>query len=903
MQFLHGESVGHATNVTISGSYAYVVSSGSFNYAAGLYVVDISTPSDPQIIGWVDTGGTANGVTVSGSYAYLADGENGLQVIDISTPSNPYVIGSVGLDGYAMSVAVSGSYAYVSADGLQVIDISTPSNPQVIGSVDTGGAANSVAVLGDYAYVAEYYSTNDQTDNLYVIDISTPSNPKILSWVDAPDDFWDFTISGSYLYVVGQGLHVIDISTPPNPESIGLVTTPDTANDVDVSGNYAYVANGEENGTGLFPGLLVIDINTPSNPQAIGSFDTQYGAHGITVSGSYAYVACSDTYPYGNNGSLVVIDVSTPSSPQRIGSVDTYGGAYSVAVSGSYAYVAAYNLQVIDISTPSNPQVVGFANTPRAYGVAVSGNYAYVANSESNGQGLFPGLHVIDISIPSNPEIIGSVDTPWAAKDVAVLGNYAYVLAMENSDIFHVIDISTPSNPQIVGSVDCPGDAWSVTLSGGYAFVAAGQDYHGQFSGIHVIDISTPSSPQIIGTMDTLCDPHGVVVSGSYVYVADDWGLVILPEPVEVETVTVNSGTEISASLPSAIMPGRYSLTVFNDSQNYELFSAVSFTEDSSILNSKVIIVAGGGPDASGGTIWEETKLCANKAYDSLILQGYEHDSIYYMSMETGNAYVDKSNPATFLSDLSDAINLWSADASQLLLYFVDHGIEDQFILYSDGGSSQMLSAQELDGWLDTLQGTMTGPVTFIYDACEAGSFVSKMRPTDGKERIVVTSSSYEPAYFLENGESSFSFQFWDKTLLNKGNLGSSFSDAREAMKSYQSALIEANWDNEGKTNESEDLIIAEDMVIRRGGYVYIGVHPFVTSVSDAQTLSGETSATLWASGVIDAESVWALIIPPDINPDTSGIPITDLPTIELTDPDDRLARRRTRKPVARSRS
>ena len=53
-----------------------------------LYVMDISTPSSPEIIGTVDTPGEAWDVFVIGNYAYVADWTSGLQVIDISTLSN-----------------------------------------------------------------------------------------------------------------------------------------------------------------------------------------------------------------------------------------------------------------------------------------------------------------------------------------------------------------------------------------------------------------------------------------------------------------------------------------------------------------------------------------------------------------------------------------------------------------------------------------------------------------------------------------------------------------------------------------------------------------------------------------------------------------------------------------------
>jgi hypothetical protein len=253
--------------------------------------------------------------------------------------------------------------------------------------------------------------------------------------------------------------------------------------------------------------------------------------------------------------------------------------------------------------------------------------------------------------------------------------------------------------------------------------------------------------------------------------------------------------------------------------------------------------------------------------------------------METGNQFVD--NPSLKLY-LSDAINTWAGDATELLLFFVDHGEPENFILYSDGDYVQKLTAEELDGWLDDLQnGSMDGPITLVYDACQSGSFVSKLKPPDDlKKRIVITSASDEPAYFLEQGVESFSFQFWDKILWNEGNLGRAFSNARNIMQGYQSALVDA--DGDGVSNESEDLSIANNSIIRRGSPTYFTVQPIIGNVSvDDNLLSGSTSTTIRADNVVDADSVWAQIIPPDINPETSGIPITDLPTVELTDTDE----------------
>jgi hypothetical protein len=83
-------------------------------------------------------------VAVSGDHAYLSG--NGLRVIDVSTPSAPAEVGFVDTTGSEVDVAASGGYAYVAyagdeytGTGLRVIDVSTPSAPVEVGFVETPG--------------------------------------------------------------------------------------------------------------------------------------------------------------------------------------------------------------------------------------------------------------------------------------------------------------------------------------------------------------------------------------------------------------------------------------------------------------------------------------------------------------------------------------------------------------------------------------------------------------------------------------------------------------------------------------------------------------------------------------------------------------------------------------------
>jgi hypothetical protein len=856
---------GFAQAITVSGNTAYVADRES-----GLQIINIGNPSRPIILGFYDTPGEASDVVVSGSLAYVADSYKGLQIIDVSNPAAPILVGNLDLPGYSSGIFVSGSTVYMatSYEGLRIIKVVNPSTPNLIGSVDTPGWAQSVVVAGTTAYVA------DGNSGLQIIDVDTTafSGLKIIGSVNTPGDGRDVWVTDTTAYIADgyDGLQVVDVS---NPSSIfiGSVQTSTWAQDVALSGNYAYVT---EAGA-LSPGVTAVDISDPSNPTIVDEKNLGY-CYGIEVAGNYAYIA---NYMNG----LTILDISTPYAPTVAGSVNTPGNARDVSVSGTIAAIAdGSDLQIIDVSDPENPFIISSVDPDPAasssvYGVAVSGNTICIAgNSDS-------GFRVVDISDPYNPTVSNKINVD-DSEAIAILGDYAYVSGSIGSiRKLMVVDIN-PAHPEyltIVGEVNTTYFAEDITLSGSIAYLA------NQDQGVQIVDISDPENPTTIGTVDTFSNAMGVAVSGNAAFVADYYsGLAILPIPAEIAPVTVNSDTEIALTIPGPNVAGPYTLRVFNDSQSDEIYSAVSFTDRKQILNSKAIIVAGGGPDAFVD-IWAETKLSANKAYDVLLQQGYDHDSIHYLSMEnkSDNQYVDDRPLTEVLSTtMSDLTN--DEDKPDLLLFFVNHGEPDHFILRASESHIEKLSADELDDMLDTFQDTTDSLVMFIYDGCQSGTFVSKLKPFPGKKRVVITSTSNEPAYFLNQGIESFSFQFWDKILYNEGNVGQAFIAARDIMKAHnQTALLDS--DGDGIASEPEDLNEARTLIIRRESPAYSPVQPVIGSVSvDKQTLAGGTSATIQAQGVEYADSVRAQIIPPDINPDTSGSPITDLPSVELAGPE-----------------
>jgi hypothetical protein len=318
-----------------------------------------------------------------------------------------------------------------------------------------------------------------------------------------------------------------------------------------------------------------------------------------------------------------------------------------------------------------------------------------------------------------------------------------------------------------------------------------------------------------------------------------------------------------------------------------QVFSADSTSSPSpSQTRDKAIIVAGGGAFA-GNNIWDATQMCANFAYRALTYQGYTKDTIYYLSSDTdldldGNGLLDDVDAAATNSNFQSAITSWAQDAENLLIYATDHGGNGTFRT----SETEVLQASTLNSWLDTIQNTIPGEAVVVYDACRSGSFVDKLIPAAGKERIVLTSTSPdEEAIFCNQGSISFSYFFWGR-FFNGDSFYDSYVNARNSLviayDDKQHPLIEGN--GNGIADESGDKDAARQVKvgkeIRTGGGI-----PTIGSVSPAQTLNGQTSATIYAADVIDEDGisrVWAVITPPDYSPGSPDNPVTDLPMLEL---------------------
>ncbi len=297
--------------------------------------------------------------------------------------------------------------------------------------------------------------------------------------------------------------------------------------------------------------------------------------------------------------------------------------------------------------------------------------------------------------------------------------------------------------------------------------------------------------------------------------------------------------------------------------------------------SNKAIIIAGGGP-YPGNSLWDSTQMCANFAYRALTYQGFNKETIYYLSSDLdldldSNGVLDDVDGDVTYEALESAVN-WASDSETLVVYLVDHGGNGKFRMSGE----KTLSVEELDSLLDSLQENASCKVIVVYDACESGSFISNMQLPSGQERIILTSTSpHEPANFLTQGSISFSDFFWTH-VFNGINVKDAFELASTSMSSYQTAMIDANGNGVG--NEQEDKDLAAQLYIGNATIIY-GESPQIDAVSPGQTVNNTSSADLYASGVTDADGisrVWAVIRPPDYNQSDSGNPVQELPSIDF---------------------
>ncbi len=492
-----------------------------------LLIVDISNPAAPTVASAIRLVGSGFEILVDGTLAYLS-GWRGMSIFDVTTVTAPVQVGFYPTADFSNAVSIQGTTAYISAfeDGLHVVDITDPAAPSQLGHLPIEGYQEYVASVPGFAFLADGAAPPNWTGVFRVIDVSTPSAPFEVtslggySWLEA------VTLWGDYALVSNsdEGLHIIDVSTPATPTDIGDVELPGLQYFAATTATHALTAD-------FSGGVHVIDLNPVTAPAEVARIDAPGASTGVAF-------LDDDTLVTAGSGRLRLHDVSNPAAPSVTASIDLSTTSYpqDIEIVGDLAILVSRfdQITVVDLSDPAHPAEIGSVPANNARRIDVSGNYVYVAATDR--------IEVVDITIPSAPNIHGA-GYDMEARDVVIIGDTAFVAS--RNDGLQCLDISLPDAPTLIGSLVNDFDAFAVGTWGDQ--VGVGGRLISTLEGAYMIaDVQTPTNPSPLATGFVPHISFSMVAADDLLFPAFFAGLEVLDVHSPRRPVKVASSTEFA---------------------------------------------------------------------------------------------------------------------------------------------------------------------------------------------------------------------------------------------------------------------------------------------------------------------------------------------------------------------
>ena len=341
------------------------------------------------------------------NYACIAANAAGLQIVDVTTPSSPVLVSSVAISGTASGVAISGTLAYVSAyEGrLMIVDLSTPAAPIKRSELVMTQGASDVAVRTSIAGVFCYMPSG--TD-LLVVQADLPTAPTFLRSITGPSaelfgSYPTITITGTRVYVsLAGGISVFDLASSAFPTLLEY--------EINVHNNFGGGALGSAGGY-LYEssrgsgraGITTYSIDASGISLVHYTSINSAKGYGISISNGKAFAATEDTGTH-------YFSLSSPAAPSLIATKAVSGTCWAVDVSDGLAITASEQngATIYDVSAPQNPIVTAMSVSPSPGSTlsdvklrGINGYLKYNSNSK---------FHYLNLTNPSVPVNSGSFD-------------------------------------------------------------------------------------------------------------------------------------------------------------------------------------------------------------------------------------------------------------------------------------------------------------------------------------------------------------------------------------------------------------------------------------------------------------------------------------------------------------
>jgi len=505
----------------VSGTKLFVTSLTS----PDTYVVDLSNPAAPAVLGKVTLSGNAGGMGIIKNDAFIGAGSQ-LVDVDVSNPAAPAIAGASTTGGTAYDVALQSPYAYVANDsGLSIVPITTA--PQIdptrvamsLGgaTLTITGAARAVTGIGAITIEAKDATSNVTvsgqpvaSDGTFSVNIGAAAGDAItLEATDAAGRKSGAVSLG--IVPFGSGVSFLPI-TPAISEAGFHARTLATDGTNLIVGGYA---------DGGSTKVLLYDVTSPATPVYKRTVAVNNGAvTSVAIANGYAFIGAND---------LMVLDLSSnTSTPVNMGDPGWY--ETDVAITGGYAFDAISNytdgrIRVWDVSNPPTTRFVRdqtFISGVNFSGVALYGSQYLLAFTPDRPNGAGHDLVVIDRSNINSFVKVADIDIGGANFNAfrgKVLGKTLF-LAGTNGGVA-VVDLTDPKNP-VVKTTLATAEAYGVDFAGSTVAIADGS------AGVTFLDATNQAAPINLGTQAVGGYSWSVAFNRGSLYVANEQGIAVI---------------------------------------------------------------------------------------------------------------------------------------------------------------------------------------------------------------------------------------------------------------------------------------------------------------------------------------------------------------------------------------
>lgn len=565
------------TQIHLASDYTDIKIGGQdrdYLYAAshwGLEIFTLTEPTKPARVGEIVTPGRAQSVAIEGETAYIADGAGGMHVIDVSVPTDPNIVKTLGTftDTRRVHVADGNLYVLDSERGLLVFnlgDVHKGRTPPPRRFFRTAGSPLNVTTHDGIVYFS------DDRHGLFMLDPSPFGNFVVRSIVPifAPAYEIADTGNGTYVYVASGNFTVIDVTDIQNPEISSHLQIPGLATGIQLGNDTVYLTDRQA-------GLHIIDVRNPEQPQRISSQPTFGNAKNVVLGDTLVYIA-------DGKGGIQTIDVSETKSLKwlhrhafggttyGVDIVETTGDARTVYIANGVG-----GLKTLEFTSPYDGILTKSLSLPvrgatlknpleaaRCTKVRVRDGYGFV--------GTETGMFVVDLKANI---VVTRIPTGAPISDITLQGGYTYLCA----ESLIVVDSQVPEQSRIVAQRETHGSAYRVVVDANsptHAYVAALE------GGLHIFDIAEPSMPRPIGNYPTQGNATGVALMGQRAYLLDSGVGVAALDVTEPDKPKLEGIHKNEAILIDAQADGNHLYLL--DSESVQVIDTRTLTSTSSLL-------------------------------------------------------------------------------------------------------------------------------------------------------------------------------------------------------------------------------------------------------------------------------------------------------------------------------